>query len=83
MLKGTVSVISSDPPFKDFNVRFTTVPWKPTSDHEKYIILLFSQLFLKARNATVPFSEKQSMKKKQFKNKLYDSDQTKLLRVPL
>ena len=55
MLKGTVSVISSDPPFKDFNVRFTTVPGKPTSDHEKYIILLFSQLFPKSKKCTSPF----------------------------
>ena len=28
ILKGTVSVISSDPPFKDGNVRFTTVTLK-------------------------------------------------------
>ena len=28
IVKGTVSVISSDPPFKDGNVRFTTVPLK-------------------------------------------------------
>ena len=28
-LKGTVSVISSDPPCKDCNGRFTTVPVKP------------------------------------------------------
>ena len=31
-LKGTESVISSDPPCKDGNVRFTTVPLKPCSD---------------------------------------------------
>ena len=27
-MKGTVSVITSDPPCKDGNVRFTTVPLK-------------------------------------------------------
>ena len=31
-VKGTVSVIASDPPCKDGNVRFTTVPWKALSD---------------------------------------------------
>ena len=30
--KGTVSVISGDPPCKDGKVRFTTVPFKPLSD---------------------------------------------------
>ena len=29
-LKGTVSVILSDPPYKDSNARFTTVPLKPS-----------------------------------------------------
>ena len=28
-LKGAVSVISSEPPFKDCNARFTTVPLNP------------------------------------------------------
>jgi len=28
LFKGTVSVISSDPPYKDDNIRFTTVPLK-------------------------------------------------------
>ena len=28
LLKGTVSVISSEPPFKDGNVQFTTIPLK-------------------------------------------------------
>ena len=32
IFKGTVSVISSDPPWKDGNARFTTVPLKPKSD---------------------------------------------------
>ena len=32
-LKGTVSVISSDPPCKDSNARFTTVPFKPLTVH--------------------------------------------------
>ena len=32
IIKGTVSVISSDPPCKDNNVRFTTVPLKTLSD---------------------------------------------------
>ena len=32
ILKGTVSVISCDPPCKDGNVRFTMVPLKPKSD---------------------------------------------------
>ena len=31
-IKGTVSVISSDPPCKDDNVRFTTEPLKALSD---------------------------------------------------
>ena len=31
-LKGTVSVISSDPPWKDGNARFTTVHLKAYSD---------------------------------------------------
>ena len=31
-IKGTVSVISSDPPCKDGNARFTTVPLKALSD---------------------------------------------------
>ena len=29
VIKGTASVISSDPPCKDGNARFTTVPLKP------------------------------------------------------
>ena len=33
-VKGTVNVISSDPPWKDDNPRFTTVPLKPLSDQE-------------------------------------------------
>ena len=32
LLKGTVSVISSDPPCKDGNARFTTVSLKALSD---------------------------------------------------
>ena len=32
VLKGTVSVISSDPPCKDDNARFSTVPLKALSD---------------------------------------------------
>ena len=32
ILKGTVSVISSDPPCKDGNARFTTIPLKALSD---------------------------------------------------
>ena len=31
-LKGLYSVISSDPPCKDGNARFTTVPLKPVED---------------------------------------------------
>ena len=31
-IKGTVSVMSSDPPSKDSNARFTSVPLKPLSD---------------------------------------------------
>ena len=31
-IKGTVGVISSEPPCKDGNVRFTTVPLKALSD---------------------------------------------------
>ena len=31
-LKGTLSIISSDPPCKDANAQFTTVPLKPLSD---------------------------------------------------
>ena len=31
-IKGTVSVILSDPSCKEGNVRFTTVPYKPLSD---------------------------------------------------
>ena len=34
-IKRTVSVILSDPPSKDENIRFTTVPLKPQSD-KKY-----------------------------------------------
>ena len=34
IFKGTVSVISSDPPWKDGNARFTTVPLKPKSDQK-------------------------------------------------
>ena len=33
LFKGTVSVISSDSPCKDVNVRFTTVPLKHVTDH--------------------------------------------------
>ena len=32
--QGTVSVISSDPPCKDVNARFTTVSLKPLSDQQ-------------------------------------------------
>ena len=31
-LQGTVSVISSDPPCKDVNAEFTTVPLRPSVD---------------------------------------------------
>ena len=31
ILKGTVSIISSNPPCKDGNSRYTTVPFKPLS----------------------------------------------------
>ena len=31
VVRGTVSVVSSDPPYKEGNVRFTTVPSKPLS----------------------------------------------------
>jgi len=34
-IKRTVSVFSSDPPYKDVNARFTTAPLKPFSG-EKY-----------------------------------------------
>ena len=36
LLKGTVSIISSDPPCKDGNAQFTIVPLKPISD--QYIL---------------------------------------------
>ena len=42
-VKGTVRVISSDPPCKDGNVRFTTVPLKPLSDPKMWKILSFFQ----------------------------------------
>ena len=32
-IKGTVSIILSDPPCKDGNTRFTTVPWKALPSH--------------------------------------------------
>ena len=38
-VKGTVSVISSDPSCKDGNVRFTTVTLKPLSDQVEDIVL--------------------------------------------
>ena len=31
-IEGTVSVVSSDPPCKDGNARFTNVPLKPSTD---------------------------------------------------
>ena len=34
VLKGAVSVISSDPLCKDYNDRFTTLPFKAFSDQE-------------------------------------------------
>ena len=34
IVKGTVIVISSESPFKEDNVRFTTVPLKPQSDRK-------------------------------------------------
>ena len=34
MFKGTVSIISSDPPCKDGYARFRTVPPKPYSDQK-------------------------------------------------
>ena len=34
IIKGTVSVISNDPPCIDGNVRFTFVPLKPLTDHK-------------------------------------------------
>ena len=33
-IKGTVSVMLSDPSCKDGNVQFKTVPFKPQSDHK-------------------------------------------------
>ena len=37
-LKGTKSVISSDPPRKESNVRFTRVPSKPQSVYSKHVV---------------------------------------------
>ena len=48
MFKGTVSIISSDPPCKDGYARFRTVPPKPYSDQKwgKWIFLWVSPLLL-------------------------------------
>ena len=40
MIKGTVSVISSGPPSKDVNIRFTTVPFKVLSECMNLISIL-------------------------------------------
>jgi len=61
-IKGTVSVISSEPSCKDSNAQFTTVPLKPLSDqkcgrYRRFIYLKsvnfckFFHCFLKTRNA--------------------------------
>ena len=73
--KGTVSVVSSDPPCKDGNARFTTVPLTPKSDLNvvflirKVCISVFSslQLLRKKRKCISQFAEKSQMKTNNFK----------------
>ena len=64
-LKGTVSLISSEPPYKDDNARLTRVPLKPLSDHlcGRYcrfsnLILIISRFFFCTGNALVNLSKK-------------------------
>ena len=48
-IKGTASLISSDPPCKDDNARFTTVPLKALSDQVyriRYQCLKFQKLII-------------------------------------
>ena len=45
-LKGTVSVILDDPPCKDGNARFTTIPLKPLCDQKfEKDIVVFLKIF--------------------------------------
>ena len=69
-----VSVVSSDPPCKDGNARFTTVPLTPKSDLNvvflirKVCISVSSlQLLRKKRKCTSQFAEKSQMKTNNFK----------------
>ena len=77
-IKGTVSVISSDPPFKDVNVRLTTIPWKPLSDqkcgrHYRFSDSKvfnsenFSPLLLISKKCVGDFGREQQMKIKSLK----------------
>ena len=44
--KGTITVISSDPPFVEWHFRFTTAPFKPLTDQgcRNYLIILQKRL---------------------------------------
>ena len=66
-IKRSISVISSDPPCKDNNVRFTTIPLKPNliiknvdaipsfSGFKKYLIQIISPLILIRKKCAIHF----------------------------
>ncbi len=54
--KGTVGIISSGPPFKEGRVRFTTVPFKPLSDHQRQRISNFSNAVFNNLKENIYFS---------------------------
>ena len=92
--KGTVSVVSSDPPCKDGNARFTTVPLTPKSDLNvvfliRKVCISVSSLQLLRKKGNVQVSSQRNRKWKLtiLRNKnmeiLFILDQTKFLRVPL
>ena len=54
--KGTLIVVLSDPPCKDGNARFTTVPLKPLSDQRCGSIVVFLDLkVFKSDNSDMSF----------------------------
>ena len=77
-LKGTVSVISSDPPCKAGHTWFTTLPLKPFSFNNVEDIVVFlglkvfvsenSYMFACSRNAPVTYAEKPNLTLKRFSN---------------
>jgi len=68
VIKGTVSVISSDPPCKDGNARYTTVPLKALSDDKCGRYCHFSRF--KSVPSLILLEMRKSLLKRNFKMKV-------------